>query len=318
MGVLVDGVWHREGSGVKSSDGRFKRADAQFRNWVTADGSPGPSGEGGYKAEAGRYHLYIGHACPWAHRTIIFRNLKSLKNLISVSVVHWFMGDDGWNFKPGRGVVGDSINNARFMHEIYTAADPQFSGRATIPVLWDRDRQTIVNNESSEIIRMFNTAFDGIGAAPGDYYPESQSAEIDAMNERIYHTVNNGVYRCGFATSQEAYDEAVAALFETLDWLETRLQSNQFLCGDSITEADWRLFTTLVRFDTVYHYHFKCNLRRLRDYPKLFAYTKQLYAVRGVSDTVNLEHIKNHYFGSHKTINPTGIIPAGPWSPLGD
>ena len=316
MGLLVDGQWHDEWYDTKASNGRFVRSDAQFRNWVTADGEPGPSGSGGFQAEPGRYHLYIGNACPWAHRTLIFRMLKGLEPMISLSVVHWHMGDQGWSFEPGAGVIGDPINNADYMHQVYTAADPEYSGRVTIPVLWDKHNQAIVSNESSEIIRMFNSAFDGIGAKPGDFYPAQLRQDIDAVNERVYETVNNGVYRSGFATTQEAYDEAVNALFETLDWLEARLSGRDYLCGEQVTEADWRLFTTLVRFDAVYHYHFKCNLRRIRDYAGLHGLMQRLLSVPGVAETVHLDHIKQHYFGSHETINPTGIVPAGPADPL--
>ncbi len=316
MGLLVDGVWHDQWYDTRSSDGRFIRSEPQFRHWITRDGSAGPSGQGGFEAERGRYHLYVGLACPWAHRTLIFRGLKGLEQHISVSVVHWDMADQGWTFAAGEGVVADPIHHAAVMHQIYTAAQPNYSGRVTIPVLWDKQRNTIVNNESSEIIRMLNSAFDGCGALPGDYYPQELRTEIDAVNARVYETVNNGVYRAGFATTQAAYDEAVVALFETLDWLEERLHSRSFLCGDRVTEADWRLFTTLIRFDAVYHYHFKCNLKRIRDYPALYDLMMRLYQVSGVAETVDLTHIKGHYFGSHKTINPTGIVPRGPLAPF--
>jgi glutathionyl-hydroquinone reductase len=316
MGLLVDGIWHDQWYDTHASDGRFIRSEAQFRHWISADGAAGPSGEGGFIAAGGRYHLYVGLACPWAHRTLIFRRLKGLEKHISVSVVHWHMAEQGWTFAPGEGVVADPIHHASFMHQIYTAAEPNYSGRVTIPVLWDKQRHTIVSNESSEIIRMFNSAFDGCGALPGDYYPAQLRSEIDAVNTRIYATVNNGVYRAGFATTQAAYDEAVIALFETLDALEERLRTRAFLCGDRVTEADWRLFTTLIRFDAVYHYHFKCNLKRIRDYPALHDLMMRLYEVPGVAETVELTHIKSHYFGSHKTINPTGIIPRGPLAPF--
>ena len=316
MGLLVDGLWHEQWYDTHSSDGRFIRSEAQFRHWISADGSAGPSGEGGFAAEAGRYHLYVGLACPWAHRTLIFRRLKGLEQHISVSVVHWHMDEDGWSFAPGRGVVADPIQDAAFMHQIYTAAQPNYSGRVTIPVLWDKQRHTIVSNESSEIIRMFNSAFDGCGALPGDYYPQHLRAEIDTVNARVYETVNNGVYRAGFATTQAAYDDAVVELFETLDWLEERLGNRPYLCGSSVTEADWRLFTTLIRFDAVYHYHFKCNLKRIQDYPLLHDLMLRLYAVAGIAGTVDLAHIKGHYFGSHKTVNPTGIVPRGPLLPF--
>jgi putative glutathione S-transferase len=316
MGLLVDGVWHDQWYDTAATQGRFIRSEAQFRHWITADGAAGPSGQGGFAAAAGRYHLYVGLACPWAHRTLILRRLKGLQDHISVSVVHWYMAEQGWSFAPGEGVVPDPIHGAAFMHQIYTAAQPDYSGRVTIPVLWDKQSRTIVNNESSEIIRMLNSAFDGCGALAGDYYPAALRAEIDAVNARVYESVNNGVYRAGFATSQEAYDEAVLALFETLEWLEDRLRDRRCLCGDTLTEADWRLFTTLIRFDAVYHYHFKCNLKRIRDYPALYDLMMRLYAMPGIAETVNLSHIKGHYFGSHKTINPTGIIPRGPLAPF--
>jgi putative glutathione S-transferase len=316
MGLLVDGTWHDQWYDTSASGGRFIRSEAQFRHWITRDGAPGPTGEGGFKAERGRYHLYVGLACPWAHRTLVFRHLKGLTQHISISVVHWYMAEHGWTFAPGDGVVADPLHHARFLHQVYTAAQPDYSGRVTIPVLWDKHRGVIVNNESSEIIRMLNSAFDACGAQPGDYYPAALRADIDAVNARVYETVNNGVYRAGFATSQEAYDEAVVNLFATLDWLEERLTDRRHLCGDTLTEADWRLFTTLIRFDAVYHYHFKCNLKRIRDYPRLHALMMRLYETPGIADTVNLEHIKGHYFASHKTINPTGIIPRGPSTPF--
>lgn len=313
MGLLIDGRWHDQWYDTASSGGRFVRSDAQFRHWVTRDGSPGPSGRGGYAAAPGRYHLYVGYACPWAHRTLIFRRLKGLEAFIGVSVVHWLMADQGWTFAPGPGVVADGIHGARFLHEVYTAADATYSGRVTIPVLWDRHTGTIVNNESSEIIRMLNSAFDEIGALAGDYYPQDLAADIDALNARVYATVNNGVYRAGFATTQEAYDEAVFALFETLDWLEARLADGRpYLLGERVTEADWRLYTTLLRFDLVYHGHFKCNLRRLSDYPSLHALTRRLHAWPGIAATTDLEHVKRHYYASHRGINPTGIVPRGP------
>jgi putative glutathione S-transferase len=312
MGLLVDGEWRDQWYDTAKSGGRFQRQDSAFRHWVTADGSPGPSGEGGFTAEPGRYHLYVSLACPWAHRALIFRVLKGLEAMIDVSVVHWLMLDQGWTFAEGPGVVPDPIGGARHLHEVYTRADPRYSGRVTVPVLWDKKRETIVNNESSEIIRMFNSAFDEIGAKPGDYYPPALRGEIDALNERIYATVNNGVYKAGFATTQEAYEEAVGPLFETLDVLEERLATKAFLTGDATTEADWRLFTTLIRFDAVYVGHFKCNIRRIADYPRLSAYLRRLLAVEGVADTIDFGHIKRHYYESHRTINPTGIVPVGP------
>ncbi len=312
MGLLQDGKWVDQWYDTESTGGRFVRKLPHFRNWITADGSAGPTGEGGYKAESGRYHLYISLACPWAHRTMIFRALKGLEDMISVSVVHWYMADKGWTFQPGDGVIADTQNNAEYMYQVYTAALPDYSGRVTVPVLWDKQKKTIVTNESPEIIRMFNSAFDGIGAKAGDYYPEALREEIDAINDRIYDTVNNGVYKSGFATTQEAYDEAVVPLFDTLDFLEQRLSTQRYLMGNTITEADWRLFTTLVRFDPVYVGHFKCNIRRIADYEHLSGYVRDLYQQPGIADTINMEHIKNHYYASHESINPTRIIPAGP------
>lgn len=312
MGLLINGEWHDKWYDTKATRGRFERSKSQFRNWITPNGSPGPSGEGGFKAEAGRYHLYVSLACPWANRTLIFRKLKGLENIISLSVVHWLMKDKGWTFQEGPGVVPDSVNNAQYYYEVYLAADPNYNGRVTVPVLWDKQRNTIVNNESAEIIRMFNSAFDDLGATTGDYYPEHLRAEIDEINERIYNTVNNGVYRAGFATNQEAYEEAISPLFDTLEWLEQRLSTRRYLLGEQLTEADWRLFTTLVRFDAVYVGHFKCNLKRIVDFPRLWAYTRDLYQQPGVADTINFEHIKRHYYESHATINPTGVVPKGP------
>jgi len=312
MGMLIDGKWQDIWYDTASQGGRFKRSEANFRNWVTPDGAPGPSGTGGFAAEAGRYHLYVSLACPWAHRTLIMRALKGLEPLISVSVVHWLMRENGWTFADGPGVVPDPIQHAQFIHQVYTAADPNFSGRATVPVLWDRQQATIVSNESSEIIRMLGSAFDGVGATPGDYYPEPLRAEIDALNARVYDTLNNGVYKAGFATTQAAYEEAVYPLFETLDWLEDRLGSRRYLVGDSLTEADIRLFTTLIRFDPVYVGHFKCNLRRIADYPALSRYLREIYGTPGVAETVDLQHIKRHYYESHPSINPSGVVPVGP------
>ncbi len=312
MGLLVNGEWHDKWYDTSKSGGRFQRSKSQFRNWVTADGSAGPTGSDGFKAEPGRYHLYVSLACPWANRTLIFRELKGLQDMISVSVVHWFMGNDGWTFEDGEGVIADPIHNAQFLRDVYLAADKAYTGRVTVPVLWDKQRNTIVSNESADIIRMFNSAFDHLGATKGDYYPASKREEIDALNERIYDTVNNGVYKSGFATTQEAYEEAVTVLFESLDWLESKLAKQRYLTGNEPTEADWRLFTTLVRFDPVYHGHFKCNLKQLRDYPNVWAYTRDLYQQPGVADTINMLHIKHHYYGSHATINPTGVVPLGP------
>ena len=312
MGLMVEGQWHDVWYDTKATGGRFVRKDAAFRHWVTRDGAPGPSGEGGFKAEAGRYHLYVSLACPWAHRTLLMRALKGLEGMISVSVVNWLMLENGWTFDPAPGVIGDPIHGAKYMYEVYRGADPRYSGRVTVPVLWDKQRSTIVNNESSEIIRMFNDAFDDIGARAGDYYPEGLRPEIDAINARVYDTLNNGVYKAGFATTQQAYEEAVQPLFDTLDWLEALLARRRYIAGDVLTEADIRLFTTLVRFDAVYYGHFKCNIRRIDDYPNLSAYVREMYQLPGVAETVRFDHIKGHYYGSHRSINPTGIVPVGP------
>ncbi len=312
MGLLVDGNWQDRWYDTGKAGGRYIRSDTQFRNWVTADGSAGPTGIGGFKAEPGRYHLYVSMACPWANRTMIFRSLKGLEDNISASVVHWHMAENGWTFEPGDGVIPDEVNNANYLYEVYRAADAAYSGRVTVPILWDKKTNTIVSNESSEIIRMLNSAFDGVGARPGDFYPEALREEIDEINARIYSNVNNGVYKSGFATTQEAYEEAVVPLFETLEWLEQRLSMQRYLLGDVLTEADWRLFTTLIRFDPVYVGHFKCNIRRLADYPNLWAYTRELYQYEDVAKTINMHHIKHHYYVSHTTINPSGVVPVGP------
>jgi len=312
MGLLIDGQWHDKWYDTKSSGGKFVRKDAAFRNWVTSDGSAGPSGMEGFKAEAGRYHLYVSLACPWAHRTLIFRKLKGLESLIDVSVVHHFMGANGWTFETDEAATGDKLYGSTFMHQIYTRAKSDHTGRVTVPVLWDKENNTIVSNESSEIIRMFNSAFNKVTGNTLDCYPAAMRAEINEVNERIYHSVNNGVYKSGFATTTEAYQEAVTALFDSLDWLEERLSNQRYLVGDQITEADWRLFTTLVRFDPVYVGHFKCNIRRIADYPNLWAYTRELYQQPGIAETVNMHHIKQHYYASHESINPTRIVPVGP------
>ncbi len=314
MGQLVNGVWKTAVPlAASDTDGEFRRKAAVFRNWVTTDGSPGPSGEGGFKAESERYHLYIAWACPWAHRTVIFRKLKGLEDLIGLSVVDPEMLDDGWTFRRNdNGATGDRLYGLEFARELYVRADPKATCRVTVPILWDRQRETIVSNESSEIIRMFNSAFDGLTGNTLDFWPEDLRDGIEAVNARIYDTLNNGVYRSGFATTQSAYDRAVLALFETLDWLEERLFSNRYLMGDRITEADWRLFATLVRFDLVYAGHFKCNLRRLIDYPNLWAYARELYQWPGVAGTVNFRDISRHYHYSHADINPHRIIPVGP------
>jgi putative glutathione S-transferase len=292
--------------------GSFVRQNSQFRHWVTPDGAPGPSGEGGFAAARDRYHLYVSLACPWAHRTLIVRRLKRLEDMIPISITNWYMGPEGWTFDAGPCVTPDPNLGARKLREIYLAADPSYAAKATVPVLWDKQRRTIVSNESAEILRMFNSAFDALGAAPGDYSPLHLRAEIDAINDRVYRTVNNGVYRAGFARTQRAYEEAVYPLFDTLDWLEQQLAQRDFLVGDQLTEADIRLFTTLIRFDSVYHGHFKCNLRRIVDYPALWRFTRRIYATPGVRETVNFEHIKHHYYESHRKINPTGVVPAGP------
>ncbi|WP_298258842.1 glutathione S-transferase family protein [uncultured Litoreibacter sp.] len=305
MGQLVDGVWHDTWYDTKSSGGAFKRSTAGFRNWITPDGE--------FPAEAGRYHLYVSLACPWAHRTLIFRKLKGLEDLIDVSVVHPDMLSDGWTFEvDGQGATGDTLYGLPFVRDIYLKADPNVSGRVTVPILWDKQRETIVSNESSEIIRMFNSAFDGLTGNTLDFWPEALRGAIEDTNQRIYSTVNNGVYKAGFATSQSAYDAAVMPLFESLDWLEARLADNRYLMGDRITEADWRLFTTLVRFDPVYHLHFKCNRKRIIDYPNLWAYTRELFQWDGVAETVHFHHIIRHYHYSHDTINPNRIIPINP------
>ena len=312
MGLLQEGKWVDQWYDTKSTNGRFVRKAPQFRNWVTTDGRAGPSGKGGFKAEIGRYHLYVSLACPWAHRTLIFRALKGLEKMISVSVVHWYMAENGWTFDVGDGVAPDTVNGAQFLYQVYTQAKPDYSGRVTVPVLWDKHTKTIVSNESPEIIRMFNTAFDEVGSVQGDYYPKHLRSEIDTLNERIYTTLNNGVYRCGFATTQAAYEEAITPLFDTLDWLEDILSRKRYLTGAQITEADWRLFTTLVRFDPVYVGHFKCNIRRIADYPNLSNYLRDLYQQPGIARTVNIEHIKRHYYESHTSINPSRVVPKGP------
>ncbi len=317
MGLLVEGKWQDQWYDTKSTGGHFVRKDSQFRNWVTVDGSAGPTGEGGFKAEPNRYHLYISYACPWASRTLIMRKLKGLEDMISLSVVNPYMGENGWTFEPGEGVIADPLLNADYLYQVYTHVDPTYSGRVTVPVLYDKKTGKIVNNESSEIMRMLNTAFDEVGATQGDYYPEALRAEIDAMNDKVYHGVNNGVYKAGFATKQEVYEEEVQKLFNVLDELEEHLSTRKYLVGEQLTEADWRLFVTLVRFDSAYYGHFKCNIRELREYPNLWRYTRELYNYPGIKETVNFYHIKHHYYGSHPTINPNRIVPFGPildWS----
>ena len=311
MGFFADGIWYDDKARTDQS-GAFQRPATKFRNYITADGSPGPTGEGGFKAEAGRYHLYVSMACPWAHRTLIFRKLKKLENVISVSNVSPDLGNLGWTFDRASGSTGDDVNGAEKLGDIYLKADARYSGRVSVPVLWDKQNKTIVNNESAEIIRMLNSAFDALTNDRTDYYPALLREEIDAVNERVYSTVNNGVYRSGFSTTQQAYEQAFRALFETLDWVEDMLSSQRYLAGKLLTEADWRLFTTLIRFDAVYYSHFKCNLRRIVDYPNLSNYLRELYQVPGVAETVDIAQIKRHYFGSHRNVNPTGIVPVGP------
>jgi putative glutathione S-transferase len=312
MGMLIDGVWHDVWYDTKETRGHFKRQESRFRNYVTNDGSAGPSGTGGFKAEARRYHLYVSLACPWAHRTLIFRKLKKLEDLISVSIVDPYMLENGWEFRDRNGGTKDDLFGSDYLWQIYARADQQYSGRVTVPVLWDREKNTIVSNESAEIIRMFNTAFNGLTGSTDDFYPEDLRQQIDALNAEIYDKVNNGVYKCGFATTQDAYGSHIGPLFDMLDTLEDRLSKGRYLFGDRMTEADWRLFTTLIRFDPVYVGHFKCNIRRIADYPNLWAYLKDLYQHPGIAETVDFYHIKHHYYGSHRMINPTGIVPKGP------
>lgn len=308
MGLLVDGKWQDRWYDTGKNAGKFVREDARFRNWITSDGRPGPSGKGGFAAEAGRYHLYVSLACPWAHRTVIFRKLKGLEDLIGLTIVHPHMLENGWEYDPAD---PDPISGHAFLREVYTSVVPDMTGRVTVPVLWDRKRQTIVSNESAEIIRMFNSAFDHITGNTTDFYPDELREEIDAMNNFVYPRINNGVYRAGFATSQDAYEEAFDTLFDALDALEQRLDGSRYLLGDRMTEADWRLFTTLVRFDAVYHGHFKTNRQRIEDYPNLSNYIRDLYQVPGVAETVSLWHIKQHYYVSQRTINPTQVVPKG-------
>ena len=312
MGMLVEGVWQDVGYHTKDNEGRFVRPQSRFRNWITADGSAGPSGHGGFAAEADRYHLYVSYACPWAHRTLIFRKLKQLEELIPISVVDPIMLSNGWEFHDRDGATPDHLFDFETLWQVYRRADPKYTGRVTVPTLWDRKQQTIVSNESAEIIRMFNSAFNGLTGNTADYCPEALRADIDGLNAQIYDAVNNGVYKAGFATSQAAYDENVTGVFAMLDTLEERLADRRFLFGDRQTETDWRLFTTLIRFDAVYVGHFKCNIRRIADYPNLSAYVRDLYQTPGVAETVNMRHIKHHYYRSHLMINPTGIVPVGP------
>ncbi|MDY4510951.1 glutathione S-transferase family protein [Streptococcus hyovaginalis] len=317
MGLLVDGVWQDKWYDTKSTGGKFVRSQSQFRNWITKDGIAGPSGKEGFKAESGRYHLYISLACPWASRTLMMRKLKDLEDHISLSVVNPYMLENGWTFEEYDGVIPDPLFESQYLYQLYLQADPNYSGRVTVPVLWDKKTQTIVSNESADIIRMFNTAFNDITGNTDDYYPESLQEAIDDINAIVYDNVNNGVYKTGFATEQSVYEKELNSLFAELNRLEELLASQEWLVGNQMTEADIRLFTTLVRFDAVYYGHFKCNLKRLVDYPNLWNYTKRIYNLPGIPETVNFDHIKTHYYGSHKTINPNGIIPLGPeidWS----
>ncbi|MDP5293598.1 glutathione S-transferase family protein [Oceanimonas sp. CHS3-5] len=313
MGKLIEGVWHDVWYDTDKNEGRFERSESRYRHWITADGSPGPTGAGNFAAEPGRYHLYVSLACPWAHRTLILRRLKGLENAVSVSVVHPLMKDHGWTFATDfNGTTGDQLYGHDYLHQLYTRADPNYTGRVTVPLLWDKQRQTIVSNESADIVRMFNNAFDNAGANAGDYYPVTLRDQIDELNLTIYHNVNNGVYKAGFATSQDAYDEAVDPLFATLGDLELRLGRQRWLLGNRLTEADIRLWTTLARFDAVYHTHFKCDRGRISDYPNLYGFLRDLYQQPGVADTLDMAHIRHHYFRSHTTINPHGIISTGP------
>lgn len=312
MGFLKNGEWHDGWDYNDAKTGAFERDDSAFRNWITPDGAPGPTGEGGFAAEPGRYRLYISLACPWAHRANAARHLKGLAGMIDLVVVHWLMRDGGWSFREGECVTPDPLCGAQYLHQVYTAAKPDYSGHVTVPLLWDTKTGTIVNNESADILRMFGSAFDACGANDLDLYPKPHRQQIDALNDEVYHAVNNGVYKAGFAASQDAYDKAVVPLFAMLDRLEARLTGQEWLIGGQLTEADLRLWTTLIRFDPVYHNHFKCNLRRIADYPNLAALTRRLYGMEGLAETVNFMHIRHHYFESHRHINPNGIVPAGP------
>ncbi|MCA6926692.1 glutathione S-transferase family protein [Pectobacterium versatile] len=313
MGQLVDGVWHDTWYETKSTGGHFKRSESAFRNWVTPDGAPGLTGKGGFPAQSGRYHLYVSLACPWAHRTLLMRQLKGLTDHITVSVVHPLMLDHGWTFGTDfEAATGDSLYQHEFLYQLYLHAMPDYSGRVTVPVLWDTEQHTIVSNESADIIRMLNSAFDDVGATAGDYYPEALRAQIDELNGWIYDKVNNGVYKAGFATSQSAYDESATTVFAALSDLESILAKQRYLTGEQLTEADLRLWTTLIRFDPVYHTHFKCDKYRLSDYPNLFGFLRDIYQMPGIADTVDMAHIRHHYYRSHGTINPHGVISLGP------
>ncbi len=306
MGLLVDGKWQDKWYDTSKNGGKFERQASKFRDKVSNEDSST------FPAESGRYHLYVSLACPWAHRALRFRKLKGLEAHIDVSVVHPEMLDQGWEFKDYLGSTGDKLYNFGYAHQIYTKAEPEITTRVTVPILWDKRTETIVNNESAEIIRIFNSGFNSLTNNDDDYYPNAQREEIDAINNMVYHDINNGVYKAGFATTQEAYEEAVTALFCALDRVEERLSKQRYLVGSKITEADWRLFTTLIRFDAVYHGHFKCNKKQIADYPNIYGYMKELYQVPGVAETVNFDHIKRHYYYSHTMINPTQVIPVGP------
>jgi putative glutathione S-transferase len=305
MGLLQQGKWVDKWYDTKNNDGEFRRQDSRFRSWLTANGAAGPNGEQGFKTEKGRYHLYVSLACPWAHRTLIFRALKGLQDYIDVTAVEPIMLENGWE-------LSDPLYGFDYAYQLYLKADPSYEGRVTVPILWDKQTQTIVSNESSEIIRMFNTAFNHLTGDLTDYYPENLRSKIDSVNTRVYDTINNGVYLCGFATTQQAYEKAFKALFESLDWVEDILSKQPYLAGEQLTEADWRLFTTLIRFDAVYFGHFKTNRQQIADYPAISNYVREMYQIEGIANTVNFEHIKTHYYGSHLTINPTGIVPVGP------
>lgn len=312
MGLLVDGVWQDKWYDTKSTGGRFIRTDSQFRNWITKDGAAGPTGDAGFKAEAGRYHLYISLACPWASRTLIMRKLKGLEDIISLSVVNPYMLENGWTFAPDQGVIEDPILNADYLYQVYTHADPNYSGRVTVPVLYDKKTDTIVNNESSEIMFMFNEAFDEVGATPGDFYPEALRDQIKELDDYIYPNINNGVYKAGFATDQKVYEEEVANVFAGLEKMDQILADKKYLLGDQLTTSDIRLFTTLIRFEHVYYGHFKCNIKHLTGFTNVWRYTREIYNLPGIAETVDFYHIQHHYYGSHPTINPNGIVPAGP------
>ena len=313
MGRMVDGKWLTDDALLQAQAAEFRRAETTFRNWITPDGAPGPTGEGGFAAESGRYHLYVAHACPWAHRTLIFRTLKGLEAHISADFVHPFMGEDGWTFATDApGLTGDTLFGHKFLRQVYAEAKADFTGRVTVPILWDKAQGVIVSNESAEIIRMFGTAFDAITGDDQDFYPKDLREEIDEVNDRVYHGLNNGVYRTGFAGSQRAYDAAVADVFETLAWLEARLSGQRYLLGGQVTEADWRLLPTLLRFDAVYHTHFKCSVARVADYPNLWAYARELFQWPGIAQTYHADNTRAHYYGSHLSLNPRGIVAAPP------